>query len=83
LLSLAAPVSAGGGKPRSLLDEKVKDHPWQDDNGKDGKLLVKKFGLIVLPFSVSVNITLPTFFKVTSTPTTGGTTVTPTQKKDK
>ena len=36
ILGSVAPAVAGDGRPPKFADISIQDHPWQDDNNKDG-----------------------------------------------
>jgi hypothetical protein len=60
LLGGAVPAIAGDGSGPKFHDEKLKDHPWQDESGKvGGKSAKRPLGFVIGPFTFTVNITIP------------------------
>ena len=55
LLLYGIPASAGDGKHPHLIEEKIGDHPWQDDLGKGNKS-VKRFYFAIGPMQFWVTL---------------------------
>jgi hypothetical protein len=60
LFGAVAPAFAGDGRPTPFVDARIQDHPWQDDNDKDGtKVSLKPFHFVVGPWVISIGISVP------------------------
>jgi uncharacterized membrane protein YdfJ with MMPL/SSD domain len=60
LSGAVVPAIAGDGKRPKLFDEKVKDHPWQDESAKGGGKSAKRpLGFVIGPLVFTVNIAIP------------------------
>lgn len=60
LLSAGVPAIAGDGSKEIILDERLKDHPWQDDCAEGtGKSTKRPLGFVIGPMTFTVNITIP------------------------
>ncbi len=58
VLSAVGPVFAGDGRFLAHIEQTFRDHPWQDDNSKDGKLKVKPFTFVLGPWVININYSL-------------------------
>jgi hypothetical protein len=55
-----APALAGDGRPPKFADISIQDHPWQDDNNKDGgRVSLKPFHIVFGPWIINIGIPLP------------------------
>jgi hypothetical protein len=67
LLGTVVPLLAGDGRPQKWAEPRLQDHPWQDDNGKGGKM-TKQLNFFVGPWVFSLNISVPTLVKPAAVP---------------
>jgi uncharacterized membrane protein YdfJ with MMPL/SSD domain len=63
LLGTVVPAIADDGKRHRFLEEKLKDHPWQDDSssnsGSSAKTAKRPLGIAIGPIIVTVHIAIP------------------------
>lgn len=60
LLGVCVPVFAGDGSKPRPIDPRLADHPWQDENTKDGGEKDKEeLRSIVAPVVISIGIAIP------------------------
>ena len=60
LLAFVVPAIAGDGRHLRIVEEKIQDHPWQDDNA-NGPYKPSKtpIGIAIGPITFTVHITIP------------------------
>ena len=60
LSGAVVPAIADGGERRKFLDEKLMDHPWQDDSSTGGTKPPKMpLGFVIGPVTFTVDIAIP------------------------
>jgi hypothetical protein len=61
VFAAVVPAFAGDGRPHAFADARIQDHPWQDDNNKDGgKVSLKPFHFVLGTWVISIGISVPT-----------------------
>jgi hypothetical protein len=60
LLGTIVPAVAGDGRHLRIIEEKMKDHPWQDDSANGPyKPSKTSIGMVIGPITFTVRITIP------------------------
>jgi len=68
IFGAVAPAFAGDGRPQKFADASIQDHPWQDDNNKDGgKVSIKPFHFVLWTWVINIGISVPTETKPSQT----------------
>jgi hypothetical protein len=59
LLGAVVPAIADDGRYRKFIEEKLKDHPWQDEGAKGGSKSAKRpLGFVIGPLASAVDIAI-------------------------
>jgi hypothetical protein len=60
LFGAVVPAIADDGRYRRFMEERQKDHPWQDEGAKGGGTSVKMpLGFVIGPFAFTFDIVIP------------------------